>query len=97
MDYLDRMGFTTVERELTDARRLPETVAAWTHRVEAGEMQIPVDGLVIAYDDNTLFIFSGSQHFRDGCFPGGPISRLLHLTRLCFRQSGLRCLRRDGA
>ena len=59
MDRLDRMGFTTVERELTDARRLPETVAAWTHRVETGEMQIPVDGLVISYDD-TLYAATGS-------------------------------------
>ena len=51
MDYLDRLGFTTVDRELTDAEHLPETVAEWTRRVESGEMQIPVDGLVIAYDD----------------------------------------------
>ncbi len=53
MDYLDSLGFTTVDRELTDAKRLPETVAEWTHRVESGEMEIPVDGLVISYDDTT--------------------------------------------
>jgi DNA ligase (NAD+) len=59
MDYLDRLGFTTVERELTDAQKLPETVAEWTRRVESGEMQIPVDGLVINYDD-TAFAATGS-------------------------------------
>ena len=59
MDYLDRLGFTTVERELTDAGGLPETVAEWTRRVESGEMQIPVDGLVISYDD-TLYAATGS-------------------------------------
>ena len=59
MDYLDRLGFTTVERELTDAQKLPETVAEWTRRVESGEMQIPVDGLVINYND-TAFAATGS-------------------------------------
>ena len=59
MDYLDRLGFTTVERELTDAGGLPETVAEWTRRVESGEMQIPVDGLVISYDD-TRYAATGS-------------------------------------
>ena len=59
MDWLDRLGFTTVERELTDAAHLPETVEKWTHRVEDGEMEIPVDGLVICYDD-TAFAASGN-------------------------------------
>ncbi|MCR5090957.1 MAG: NAD-dependent DNA ligase LigA [Oscillospiraceae bacterium] len=59
MDYLDRLGFTTVARELTSAEKLPETVEEWTKRVENGEMQIPVDGLVIAYDD-TLYAATGS-------------------------------------
>ena len=59
MDYLERLGFTTVDRELTDADHLPETVAEWTRRVEGGEMQIPVDGLVIAYDD-TEYAATGS-------------------------------------
>ena len=59
MDYLDQMGFTTVARELTDAGRLPETVAEWTRRVESGEMEIPVDGLVICYDD-TEYASTGS-------------------------------------
>ncbi len=59
MDLLDRLGFTTVEREATDAQRLPEAVERWTHRVESGEMEIPVDGLVICYDD-TVYAASGS-------------------------------------
>ena len=59
MDWLDKLGFTTVDRERTDAEKLPETVAEWTHRVESGEMQIPVDGLVICYDD-TQFAATGS-------------------------------------
>ena len=59
MDYLDRLGFTTVARELTNAEELPETVAEWTKRVETGEMQIPVDGLVICYDD-TEYAATGS-------------------------------------
>ena len=59
MDYLDKLGFTTVDRELTDAVKLPETVAEWTRRVEEGNMQIPVDGLVICYDD-TVYAATGS-------------------------------------
>lgn len=51
MDYLDRLGFTTVEREETDAVHLPDAIARWTKKVDSGEMGIPVDGLVITYDD----------------------------------------------
>ena len=59
MDWLDRLGFITVDRELTDAAGLPATVEKWTRRVESGEMQIPVDGLVICYDD-TVYAATGS-------------------------------------
>lgn len=59
MDYLDKLGFTTVERERTDASSLPETVARWTNRVEQGEMELPVDGLVICYEDDA-YARSGS-------------------------------------
>ncbi len=59
MDWLDRLGFITVDRELTDAEGLPATVEKWTRRVESGEMQIPVDGLVICYDD-TVYAATGS-------------------------------------
>ena len=56
---LDALGFITVDRELTDAEGLPATVEKWTRRVESGEMQIPVDGLVICYDD-TVYAATGS-------------------------------------
>lgn len=51
MDFLDQLGFITVERELTDASHLPAIVEKWTEKVESGKMDIPVDGLVICYDD----------------------------------------------
>jgi DNA ligase (NAD+) len=59
MDFLDALGFTTVERERTDAASLPEAVARWTARVESGGMPIPVDGLVLCYDD-TVYAATGS-------------------------------------
>ena len=59
MDYLDQMGFTTVERERTDAEHLPAAIARWTKKVDSGEMGIPVDGLVITYDD-TDYAATGS-------------------------------------
>ncbi len=59
MDWLDRMGFITVGREKTTARGLPEAVARWTRDVEEGRMQLPVDGLVICYED-TDYAASGS-------------------------------------
>lgn len=59
MQYLEDMGFQVVDREKTDARKLPETIERWTSRVESGEMDIPVDGLVICYDD-TDYAASGS-------------------------------------
>lgn len=59
MDYLDRLGFTTVEREETDAVHLPDAIARWTKKVDSGEIGIPVDGLVITYDD-TDYAATGS-------------------------------------
>ena len=59
MDWLDDLGFNTIEREKTDADGLPEVVDRWTKKVEAGEMDIPVDGLVICYDD-TEYAATGS-------------------------------------
>ena len=59
MDYLDSLGFTTVEREETDAEHLPDAIARWTKKVDSGEMGIPVDGLVITYDD-TDYAATGS-------------------------------------
>ena len=59
MDLLDSMGFTTVERELTDASGIPSAIERWTEKVETGKMDIPVDGLVICYDD-TEYASTGS-------------------------------------
>ena len=59
MDYLDQLGFVTVEREKTDAAALPGAVRRWTERVESGKIDIPVDGLVITYDD-TEYAATGS-------------------------------------
>ena len=59
MDRLQQMGFTVVDRELTDAEKLPEAIRRWTERVETGKMDIPVDGLVVAYDD-TEYAATGS-------------------------------------
>ena len=59
MRFLDEMGFTTVAREQTDAAHLPETVQKWTRLVEDGKMDIPVDGLVLCYDD-TAYASTGS-------------------------------------
>lgn len=59
MDYLDKMGFTTVARERTNAENLPDAIARWTETVDSGRMGIPVDGLVITYDD-TDYAATGS-------------------------------------
>lgn len=59
MDYLEQEGFTVVDREATTAEGLPEVIERWTKKVEAGEMDIPVDGLVICYDD-TEYAKTGS-------------------------------------
>lgn len=59
MDYLDQLGFITVERQRTCAAELPAAVEQWTVKVDNGEMDIPVDGLVITYDD-TAYAATGS-------------------------------------
>lgn len=59
MDYLEQLGFTVVDREATTGADLPEAIERWTRRVESGQMDIPVDGLVICYDDNA-YASSGS-------------------------------------
>ena len=59
MERLRGMGFTTVDYERTDAASLPGAIARWTERVESGAMDIPVDGLVITYDD-TVYASGGS-------------------------------------
>lgn len=59
MDFLVKEGFTVIDREAFDAQSLPEGIDKWTRKVESGEMDIPVDGLVICYDD-TQYASSGS-------------------------------------
>ncbi len=59
MEYLDRLGFVTIAREKTSAPALPDAVERWTRKVEAGEMDLPVDGLVVCFDD-TDYAASGS-------------------------------------
>ena len=59
MNYLEEMKFTVVDRELGDADSIPQMIEAWTKRVETGKMDLPVDGLVICYDD-TEYASTGS-------------------------------------
>lgn len=59
MQFLENLGFNVVDREATDAGKLPEAIARWTKEVENGQMDVPVDGLVICYDD-TDYAASGS-------------------------------------
>ena len=59
MDWLDSLGFITVEREKTDADGIADAVARWTEKVDIGKMDLPVDGLVITYDD-TEYAATGS-------------------------------------
>lgn len=59
MQFLENLGFNVVDREATDAGKLPEAIERWTKKVESGQMDVPVDGLVICYDD-TDYAASGS-------------------------------------
>lgn len=59
MDYLRQLGFTVVDYEAATAETLSETVKRWSRRVENGQMDVPVDGLVICYDD-TIYASEGS-------------------------------------
>lgn len=59
MDWLDKLGFITVERQRTGAAGLPAAIQRFTEKVDRGEMDIPVDGLVLTYDD-TVYAATGS-------------------------------------
>lgn len=59
MQLLENMKFTVVDREPTNAEKLPETIEKWTQKVRSGAMNLPVDGLVIAFDD-TDYAATGS-------------------------------------
>ncbi len=54
MDYLESLGFATVEHELIESPTLTNiesVIAKWTKKVTDFVNPYPVDGLVIAYDD----------------------------------------------
>ena len=59
MDFLEKEGFTVVEREPVNSQMLPEVIERWTHKVESRQMDVPVDGLVICFDD-TWYASSGN-------------------------------------
>ena len=59
MDFLEEMKFTVVDRELGDASIISQMIDKWTKLVETGKMDVPVDGLVICYDD-TEYASTGS-------------------------------------
>ena len=59
MQFLEDMKFAVVDREKGIANTLPQMVEDWTKRVESGKMDLPVDGLVICYDD-TDYASTGS-------------------------------------
>ena len=48
-----------IDREATSAGELPAAIERFTKKVESGEMDIPVDGLVICFDD-TEYAASGN-------------------------------------
>lgn len=59
MDYLDKLGFNVICREETTASELPGVIEKWTEKVVSRKFDIPVDGLVICYED-TNFAATGS-------------------------------------
>ena len=59
MDYLQELGFCVVDREATSSEMLQDTIDKWTMLVRSGKMDIPVDGLVITFDD-TEYAATGS-------------------------------------
>lgn len=52
MTFLEKEGFITVEHEMCNKDTIPLLVEKFTRKVEEGKMDIPVDGLVICYEDN---------------------------------------------
>jgi DNA ligase (NAD+) len=59
MDFLEALGFNVISREETTAKELPDVIAKWTEKVISKKFDIPVDGLVICYED-TDFAATGS-------------------------------------
>lgn len=52
MDFLEKEGFVVVERILCNKDNVEEKIEYLTEKVEKRLMDIPVDGLVICYEDN---------------------------------------------
>ena len=90
MEFLEKEGFTVVEREQVNARTLSEAVKRWTEKVESGQMDVPVAGLVICYDD-TEYAASGNVTGHHAARAGYAFkwqdvsakSRLLHVEWSC--------------
>ncbi len=59
MAFLKDLGFSTVEYVRCDRVSLPDMINRFTKKVEDGTMDIPVDGLVICYEDHA-YASSGS-------------------------------------
>ena len=62
MDWLDSLGFNTVERQFLEAPTLPSVeacLARFTEKVVSKQNPFPVDGLVVCYDD-TAYAQTGS-------------------------------------
>ena len=59
MRFLEEEGFTVVEREAITSETISDVIDKWTEKVETGKMDLPVDGLVICFDD-TEYAASGS-------------------------------------
>ncbi|MCR5501871.1 MAG: NAD-dependent DNA ligase LigA [Lachnospiraceae bacterium] len=59
MKWLEKEGFTVVPHERCEASEIPGAVERFTKRVEDGDFDIPVDGLVICYED-TVYAAGGS-------------------------------------
>ena len=62
MDWLDSLGFNTVERQLIGHPSLPTVeacLAGFTEKVTSKQNPFPVDGLVVCYDD-TAYAQTGS-------------------------------------
>lgn len=59
MRFLEEEGFTVVEREAVTSETISYVIDKWTEKVETGKMDLPVDGLVICFDD-TEYAASGS-------------------------------------
>lgn len=62
MDWLRKLGFDPVERELIPSpgeAAVTEAISRWTEKVTSRQNPYPVDGLVITYDD-TVYASTGS-------------------------------------